>query len=461
DSATSRHPLEDLQKLAKEWDVPVLSDEFARLMDINDPLAGFREKFHYPKMGDLPLVRRVDGQPPVDPSEDGIYLCGNSLGLMPREVRNQLDTQMSQWARFGVFGHRHGFMPWAFCDEWLLQDMSDLVGALPEETCVMNSLTVNLHLCLTAFYQPAGARTKVLLESQAFPSDHYAVESQIRQRGLDPAAEMICLKPRDGEHCLRTEDILQTIQSRGQEIALVFFSGVHYYTGQLFDIAAITEVSRASGCLVGWDLAHAVGNVPLRLHDWDVDFAAWCTYKYLNCGAGCIAGAFVHRRHLGGGSRERLPRLEGWWGHRIETRFDMTNQMEPDETAGQFRVTNPSMIQAACVRASLDVFKLAGMQQIRRKSLLLTAYLEHLLKHRVPSCSVISPRDPQARGAQLSLLLACPVERVLSELEARGVACDERKPNVIRVAPAPLYNSFGDVLRFVKVLADVMPTDLN
>lgn len=442
------HPLEELQRMAASWSVPLDSEDFARLADINDPLSVFRGKFHYPKMRELPMVR----DPQAHGEDEGIYLCGNSLGLMPREVRQQLETQMSQWARFGVFGHRHGYMPWAFCDEWLVDDMAQVVGALPSEVCVMNSLTVNLHLMLTAFYQPSESRTKILLEAQAFPSDHYAMESQIRLRGLDPAKEMVCLEPRSGEHCLRTEDILQTIKDQGSEIALVCLSGIHYYTGQLFDIPAISAAAQSRGCRVGWDLAHAVGNVPLRLHDWNADFAVWCTYKYLNCGAGCIGGAFVHERHL----ESALPKLDGWWGHRIETRFDMTNRMERSQGAGQFRVTNPSMIQAACVRASLNVFKLAGMERLRLKSLLLTGYLEHLLALSLPQVAVITPKNPHARGAQLSLLLPCPVDCVLGELEARGVACDERKPSVIRVAPAPLYNSFGDVLRFVRVLASVL-----
>ncbi|CAH1773025.1 unnamed protein product [Owenia fusiformis] len=325
----------------------------------------------------------------------------------------------------------------------------------------MNGLTVNLHLLLVSFYRPTAKRHKVLLESRAFPSDHYAIESQIRLHGYDPATSMVCLEPREGEHILRTEDILARIASEGDEIACVLFSGIQYYTGQVFDMPAITKAGHEKGCYVGFDLAHAVGNIELQLHDWDVDFACWCTYKYLNTGAGGIAGAFIHKKH----AKNDFPKLSGWWGHKMDTRFNMDNKMDLANGAHGYRVSNPPPLLCATLEASLKVFNETSMSALREKSKLLTAYLEMLLDehyprptpanpHSRPYAEVISPRDPDQRGCQLSIMFSVSLKNVYTELEKRGVVCDVRKPYVIRIAPAPLYNSFKDVHRFVQLLGD-------
>ncbi|XP_013884026.1 kynureninase [Austrofundulus limnaeus] len=332
--------------------------------------------------------------------------------------------------------------------------------AKTEEVALMNGLTVNLHLLLLSFYKPNTMRHKILMEDKAFPSDHYAVESQIRLRGFDPQLSMMLLSPRPGEDTLRTEDILEVIQKEGDNIAVVMFSGVQFYTGQLFDMRAITEAGHKKGCFVGFDCAHAVGNVDLKLHDWGVDFACWCSYKYLNSGAGGLAGAFVHEKH-----KDTIkPRLLGWWGHDLTTRFQMTNVMELQPGVRGFRLSNQPIFLVCSLQASLEVFNMTNMQALCSKSVLLTGYLEYLIKYfytkdlSKPHVHIITPSDPQQRGCQLSLSFSVPIRRVFQELEKRGVVCDMREPSVLRIAPVPLYNSFRDIRRLVDILGEALAT---
>jgi len=414
---------------------------FAREMDRRDPLAAFRGKFHIP--------RRPDGA-------EEIYLCGNSLGLQPRNAASYVAAELDSWARRGVKGHFEGDHPWMPYHEYLAPGMAELVGAEPGEVVAMNTLTVNLHLMMVSFYRPTPARHRIVIERQAFPSDHYAVASQIRFHGYDPARAMRFLSPRDGEKLIRHEDIGELIEGEGESIALILLPGMQYYTGQLFDMASIARLGHAKGCVVGFDLAHAAGNVPLALHDWDVDFAAWCTYKYLNSGPGSVAGCFVHARH---GKAPDLPRFAGWWGHDKATRFEMGPDFAPIAGAEGWQLSNPPILSLAAIRASLDVFREAGyMGPLREKSLLLTGYLEWLLAAELgDAVGMITPRDPDARGCQLSLTLGGGGGRELFDrLDAAGVTCDWREPDVIRVAPAPLYNSFEDCHRFVDTLKPLL-----
>ncbi|KAJ1821691.1 Kynureninase (L-kynurenine hydrolase) [Coemansia sp. RSA 2598] len=442
--------MDALQAVARETGVDMDSADFAQTMDRRDPLRELRSEFVIPTIAQV--TDSDDGS-----SEPCTYLCGNSLGLMPRAARRVLDEELDEWARAGVVGHhRHSRgRPWIGYRDHVVELMAPLVGAQRSEVGVMNTLTVNVHLMLAAFYRPQGRRTKILLEAKAFPSDHYAVESQVRWHGLDPASEMLLATPREGEDTLRTEDILRLVEEHGDEIAVVMLSGLQYYTGQLFDMPRITEAARARGCVVGWDLAHAAGNVPLELHDWGIDFACWCTYKYMNSGPGSIAGFFVHERHDGAAN---LPRLTGWWGHHPETRFQMTNRFEPAPGAAGFEISNTPILVSAALLGSLEVFARAGgMGPLRQKSELLTAYLEHLLVARVGSnrIRIMTPGDPAQRGAQLSVLFSdADFEPIFSALSAAGVVCDERKPNCIRIAPTPLYNTFADVWRCVQIIKD-------
>ena len=414
--------------------------EFARQLDRDDPLAHFRDEFNIPRQG--------DGSPEI-------YLCGNSLGLQPKRARDYVTAELDKWATLGVKGHFSGEHPWMPYHEFLAESSAALVGASADEVVVMNSLTANLHLMMVTFYRPTSERYKIVIEDHAFPSDHYAVESQLRCHGIDPEEGMLLIKPREGEELVRQEDVETLLREQGNEIALMLLPGVQYYTGQLWNIEAITRLARARGIRVGFDLAHAVGNVPLQLHDWQVDFACWCSYKYLNSGPGSVAGCFVHRRHA---SDTTLPRFAGWWGHDKESRFRMENRFQPIPTAEGWQLSNPPILSLAAIRASLDIFQEAGgMAPLRHKSEKLTAYLQFLLEQRTGKfINIITPLDPQQRGCQLSL---CCDARHLSgrelhkRLEDNGVTCDWREPNVIRIAPVPLYNSFEDVYRFVDLLA--------
>ncbi|XP_068165738.1 kynureninase [Antennarius striatus] len=448
---------ETLRRVSAQLGCSPASIKVAEYLDQHDELRPFREKFYIPKKADL-----SSSDPSlVDGTEECIYLVGNSLGLQPRAVRGYVEEQLQKWAKLGVQGHMEGPRPWVLAEEELEEAMAGIVGATLEEVALMNGLTVNLHLLMLSFYKPTAARHKVLLESKAFPSDHYAVESQIRLRGFDPEESMLMLSPRPGEETLRTEDILDVIEKEGDSIAVVMFSGVQYYTGQLFNMAAITEAGQRKGCYVGFDLAHAVGNAELKLHDWGVDFACWCSYKYLNSGAGGLAGAFIHQKH-----RDSIkPALTGWWGHKIKTRFTMDNVMDLRPGISGFRLSNQPILLVCSLQASLEIFSMTSMQALRRKSILLTGYLEHLIhllfsqdpaQPHKPYIRIITPSDPEQRGCQLSLSFSIHIREVFQQLEKRGVACDLREPSVLRICPVPLYNSFTDIHRFIQTLGAVL-----
>jgi kynureninase len=410
-------------------------EAFARRMDAEDPLRSFRDEFLFP--------RRSDGEP-------AIYLVGNSLGLQPRKARQYVLEELEDWERLGVEGHFHARHPWLPYHETLTEQTARLVGALPLEVVVMNTLTVNLHLMMVSFYQPTRERFKILIEGGAFPSDQYAVASQTRFHGFDPAVAVMRLEPRPGEATLRHEDILDTIERRGDEIALVMLGNVNYLTGQAFDMAAITRAAHARGCRVGFDLAHGAGNLRLSLHDDGPDFAVWCSYKYLNGGPGTLAGAFVHERHARDTS---LPRLAGWWGHDKATRFQMGPDYVPLPGAEGWQLSNPPILQLAALRASLELFDRATMPALRAKGDLLTGYLEFLLDRLPPgTVRIATPRDVKARGSQLSLRFTRDPRKLLAHLAEAGAFCDFREPDVIRAAPAPLYCTFLDVYRFVRIL---------
>ncbi|QOJ14291.1 MAG: kynureninase [Planctomycetia bacterium] len=418
------------------------SEACARALDAADPLARFREYFCIPKA--------KNGAP-------AIYFCGNSLGLMPRASRDAVLQELDDWERLGVDGHFHGAHPWYPYHEELRNPGARLVGALPREVVFMNGLTVNLHLLMVSFYRPSETRYRILVEDAAFPSDTYALQTQIRYHGRDPADALVRIGPRPGEHTLRTADILARIDRERSQLALVMVGGVNFLTGQAFDMPAIAAAAHKAGAVVGFDLAHAAGNLELRLHDWNVDFAAWCTYKYLNSGPGAVAGAFVHERHLGDAS---LPRFGGWWGNDPATRFRMhlESEFRPVATADAWQLSNPPVLAMAPVRVSLGMFDDATLPALRQKSRRLTGYLQFLLDA-MPTgrYEVITPRESPdqpapVRGAQLSILAKDRPRELFSELEAAGVVCDFREPNVIRVAPVPLYNTFHEVWRFADVL---------
>jgi kynureninase len=415
------------------------SRSFAARADEQDPLRLFREKFYMPRLAT---------------GEDVIYLTGNSLGLQPKTARGYVEQELKDWETLGVEGHFHAQHPWLPYHEFLTEQMARLVGAKAIETVVMNSLTVNLHLLMVSFYRPSGVRSKIMIERGAFPSDQYAVESQIRFHGLDPRGDLIEVAPREGETTLRTEDILETIGKHGDSIALILLGGVNYYTGQAFDMQPITEAGHKAGAVVGFDLAHAAGNIELRLHDWAVDFAAWCSYKYLNAGPGGVGGCFIHERHA---NSFDLPRFTGWWGHDKATRFLMGPEYVPIPGAEGWQISNPPILQMAAMRASLEIFDEAGMGALREKSIQLTGYLEFLLDDiRDPRISVITPRDPAQRGCQLSIRVKDADKSLFEAVTARGVFADWREPDVIRVAPVPLYNSFEDVYDFVGILKNCL-----
>lgn len=404
-------------------------------LDAADPLAAFRGEFEIP------------GE---------IYLVGNSLGALPKAARDYVNTEFDRWGAHGVEGHFTGDLAWKNYHELLTDQLAAVVGARSDEVVSMNSLTVNLHLLLVSFYRPTPARHKILIESHAFPSDHFAAESQIRQRRFDPDESLIVLEPRDGEETLRPDDILAAITQHRDELALVLLPGVQYYTGQVLPMADITQAGHAVGAIVGFDLAHAAGNVELSLHDWDVDFAAWCTYKYLNSGPGGVAAAFVHRRHV---DDQTLPKFLGWWGTNKATRFEMATDFEAIPTAESWQLSNAPILPMAALRASLDVIdKAGGMPALRRKSEQLIEFfdrrLAEMLGGRVEN---ITPKALSERGCQFALrVIGGDGRRVFDQLEEARVLCDWREPDVIRVAPVPLYNSFADIDRFVTILDGIL-----
>ncbi len=419
-----------------------LSEAEARRLDAADP--GHRDLFHVP---------------PADGGRfpEAAYFAGNSLGLQPRATRAELLEDLADWQRLGVEGHLEAGRPWMPYHELLTEPAARLVGALPAETVVMNSLTVNLHLLMVSFYRPRGARVRLVIEDSAFPSDSYAVRSQARFHGLDPDDAVVRLRPRDGEDTLRSEDVLDFLRREGDTVALVLLGGVNYLTGELMDIPAITAAGRAAGAVVGWDLAHAAGNVPLHLHDWGVDFAAWCSYKYLNSGPGAPGGVFVHERHLGDTD---LPRFEGWWSTEPQTRFQMRPISRPPATADAWQISNPPILAMGPVRTSLELFDEVGMAALRERSERLTGYLEELLDEVTENrpITVVTPRDPARRGCQLSLRIGRGSARELAHRlrHGHGVVTDVREPDIIRVAPAPLYSTYHDCWRAAEALAETV-----
>lgn len=413
--------------------------EFAAEMDRNDPLASFRHQFSFPKMKN---------------GEQCTYLCGHSLGLQPKTAAAYVEQELQDWARLGVEGHLHARNPWVPYHRLLTGQTAQLVGAEPSEVVVMNSLTVNLHLMMVSFYRPTRDRHKILVECGAFPSDQYAVKSQIRFHGFDPESSLLELTPCSGESCLREEDIEAVIDREGDSVALILLGGVNYATGQALDMDAITREGRKKGCVVGFDLAHAVGNLALRLHDWGPDFAVWCSYKYLNGGPGCIAGCFVHKRHA---SAWDLPRFAGWWGHDEASRFQMGPEFHAIAGAEGWQVSNPPILALAPLRASMEIFAEAGIDRLRAKSIELTGYMEFLLRRsQSRNFSIITPCESHRRGAQLSLRIRPGGRRVCDVLAARGVVGDWREPDTFRVAAAPLYNSYSDVYKFVQEFVAVL-----
>jgi kynureninase len=413
--------------------------EFARQMDAQDPLANFRDRFHIPKKGD---------------GAECVYLCGHSLGLQPRSARPYLEQELKDWAELGVEGHFRGKNPWVTYHRLLTKQTAELVGAESSEVVVMNSLTANLHLMMASFYRPTADRHRILIEGGAFPSDQYAVKSQIAFHGFDPASTLIQLKARTDEACMRDDDIEELIDRDGDSIALILLGGVNYVTGQAFDLRRITEAGHKKGCVVAFDLAHAVGNLPLRVHDWGPDFAVWCSYKYLNGGPGCVGGCFVHERHF---RNTTLPRLAGWWGHDEHSRFLMGPDFRPMQGAEGWQVSNPPILALAALRASMDIFSEAGMERLRAKSVSLTAYAEFLLRARPSSnFAIITPSEEQRRGAQLSIRLNGSGREICEKLAAAGIVGDWREPDIFRVAPVPLYNSYQDVFRFVQCFLSLM-----
>ncbi|MEM1262767.1 MAG: kynureninase [Pseudomonadota bacterium] len=419
-----------------------LTREFARQQDALDPLRAYREQFLFPSLGVDELV----------------YFTGHSLGLQPKPVREAVLLELDEWEKYGVEGHFHSTNPWYSYHERLAAPMATIVGAKESEVVCMNSLTTNLHLLFVSFYRPTQQRFKIISEAKMFPSDRYMLETQATFHGFDPDDAIIEVAPRDGEWTIREEDILAVIEDNADQLALVFFGGVNYFTGQLFDMARLTEAAHAVGAIAGFDLAHAAGNVPLAMHDWDVDFAAWCSYKYLNASPGNVGGVFVHERH---GHSFDLPRFGGWWGHDKETRFEMEPGFQPMPGAEGWQLSNVPILGMAAMKASIDIFADVGMPALRAKSEQLTGYLEvtiDVLADDFPDAGItlITPRDPSYRGSQLSINIAGHERRLFDQMIAKNVMVDFREPCIIRMAPVPLYNSFEDVFNFGAVLRDLL-----
>ncbi|MCL4125977.1 UNVERIFIED_CONTAM: hypothetical protein GTU68_046620 [Idotea baltica] len=381
-------------------------------------------------------------------------MCGNSLGLQPKSTSGAIQQELEDWRRYGVEGHFQAKNPWMPYHEFLSQAMADVVGGRPSEVVVMNTLTVNLHLMMVSFFRPSKTRYKILIEHDAFPSDRYAVVSQLKFHGIDPEDGLIELYAREGEHAIRMEDIQSIIQQEGQQIALIMIGNTNYYTGQFFDMKTITTWGHDQGCVVGFDCAHGVGNVDLQLHDSGVDFAVWCSYKYLNSGPGSLGGCFVHERHA---HNKDLPRFAGWWGHNKKTRFGMRDGFDPIPGVEAWQLSNPPILSMAAIKASLEIYHKVGIKSLTAKSKRLTGYMEYLLDQlNHEDIEVITPRDPSQRGCQLSIRVKNADKSLFAKISKAGVIADWREPDVIRVAPVPLYNSFEDVYRFVQVLSDVL-----
>jgi kynureninase len=404
--------------------------EFAKSLDAHDVLAKYRQQFYFPKLN----------------GKEAIYLTGNSLGLQPKTALAALEQELEDWKNYGVEGHFHGKNPWFHYHKFLTEKAAKVVGALPHEVVVMNNLTVNLHLMMVSFYRPTATRYKIIMEAGAFPSDQYAMESQVRFHGYNPEDAIIEIAPREGEYHLRTKDIIDTIAKNANETALIMFSGVQYYSGQAFDMEAITAAGHQHGMTVGFDLAHAAGNLLLKLHDWNVDFAVWCGYKYLNSGPGGVSGVFVNERFA---NAPELPRFAGWWGHKESERFLMKKGYIPEYGAAGWQLSNAPVLTMAVHNASLTIFEEAGMDALTTKSKTLTAYLQYVLERSGKGLKIITPEQ---RGCQLSILTDANGKALFEHLQNHGIIADWREPNVIRMAPTPLYNSFEDVWRVGEVL---------
>lgn len=411
---------------------------YAKSIDEKSGVLKFRKQFHIP----------------VYEGNEVAYFCGNSLGLQPRKTAEYLQQELADWANQGVEGHFHGKNPWFYYHHFFTQNLAKIVGALPHEVVAMNNLTVNLHLMMASFYRPKAERYKIIMEAGAFPSDMYAVESQVKLHGYDYDSAVIEIKPREGETSLRTEDILKTMVEHGKETALVFFSGVQYYTGQLFNIAEITKAAHAQGAIAGFDLAHAAGNVALKLHDWDVDFAAWCGYKYMNSGPGAVSGVFVHEKH---GLNPETPRLAGWWGHKEDVRFKMERGFIPEPGADGWQLSNAPVLNMVAHKASLELFAEAGMDYLATRGLENNAYMRFVVEEACKAnpklnLKIITPAQPES-GCQVSMLTGENGKDIFNHLNSNGVVTDWREPNVIRCAAVPLYNTFEDIWRLGEALA--------
>lgn len=417
--------------------------EFAKELDQADPLKQYRERFYIPQ---------VKGR-------DAVYFTGNSLGLQPKSTKSYLEKELEDWAQYGVEGHFDARKPWFAYHEFLTEKAARIVGAKPIEVVITHSLTTNLHLLMVSFYRPTAKRYKILCEKKAFPSDQYALESQVKFHGFSPEDAIVEIGPRKGSHIIEEEDILNKISELGDELALVMIGGINYYTGQLFDMKSITAAGHAVGAMVGFDLAHAAGNVKLHLHEWNVDFAAWCTYKYLNSSPGGVSGMFIHEAHA---DKPELPRFAGWWGYDKETRFKMEPGFVPMKGAEGWQLSNAPVLGMAAHLASLDIFDEVGMEQLTAKSEKLTAYLEEIIldisERKGDQCKfeIITPKDKSRRGAQLSILAHGKGKAMFDALTSQGVIADWREPNVIRIAPVPLYNSFEDIYRFGQCLENAI-----
>lgn len=417
--------------------------DFARQLDAQDPLARFRAQYHIPS--------HTDGSP-------AIYFCGNSLGLQPKKAQDAILQELEDWKNLGVEGHFKGKNPWVSYHEPFSAPLAKLVGAQPAEVVAMNNLTVNLHIMLATFYRPTTKRNKIITEGGVFPSDRYALVSQINWHGFSPEECLIEIFPREGEETLRTADILKTIEECGEELATVMMGGVNYYTGQFYDLKAITQKAHEVGAFAGFDLAHTIGNVPLQLHDWEVDFAMWCTYKYLNSGPGSVSGVYVHDKH---GNNPATPRLAGWWGHNDKERFLMKPDFVPMQGAAGWQMSNAPVMNMAAHKAALALFEEAGIENLREKSKKLTGYLEFLI-HQLNQeagevhIEVITPNNPNERGCQLSLVAKKNGKALFEEISRRGVIADWREPNVIRVAPVPMYNTLEEVFTFYRYLHTII-----
>lgn len=415
---------------------------FANELDENDALKNFREKFFIPQ----------------HEGSDCVYFTGNSLGLQPIATAKYVQQELDDWAKLGVEGHFQAKNPWMPYHEIFPNQLSKIIGCKENEVVVMNQLTINLHLLMVSFYRPTKQRYKIICEAKAFPSDQYAFETHIKHHNLDPDQTIIEVSPREGEHTLRTEDILSVIKEHGDSVAVVLFGGVNYYTGQLFDMKAITVAAHAVGAYAGFDLAHAVGNVALQLHDWNVDFACWCSYKYLNSGPGGVAGVYINEKHV---TNKELPRFAGWWGYKKETRFKMGKGFDPIPTAEGWQLSNAPILSMAAHKASLDIFEEAGMARLHEKRKQLAAYLNFVLndinsRQAEKILELITPANENERGCQVSILMLKDGKKVFDELTKQGVIADWREPNVIRVAPVPLYNSFEDIFRFGEIINSIL-----